>query len=122
MNVKEAFKLGFLSRCADEGLTPDETRARIRDAHAYIKQANPFGDAYDAFKGVVGSGLSTAAGIAKPLAIAGPPLAGAGVGYALAKANEEEVDPEEAKKQELLAEYQRVIDRARNRKYQLLTH
>ena len=32
MQIKEAFKLGFLARCVEEGLTPDQTHALAKSA------------------------------------------------------------------------------------------
>ncbi len=98
MTDREAFKFGFLLRCADEGLSPEQTRERVKLAY----------------------GLGAAAGLAikAPLAIAalGIPaaaLAGAGAGYVGAKLTDPPVDPDEAKKQELIAAYRQQADRAR---------
>jgi hypothetical protein len=120
LTEKEAFKLGFLTHCADQGMNIEETRLAIRQTHAQLKQAgigdfigSAAGGAKNLVKGILSKGLS----LGVPTLLAAPPLIGAGIGLAAAKATEEDMDPEEAKKQELLAEYQRAISLAHSRRH-----
>ena len=102
MNSHEAFKIGFLCRCADEGLTPEQTAVRIKQAATLPKQAGWLKDIF-----------SPAAWTARrlgQLAIAGPPALVVLGGYALSKAKEDTFDVDEAKRDEELTEYQRAID------------
>ena len=100
MTDKEAFKIGFLMKCAEEGLTPSQVESRITDSVAIIKKAET--NAWDVLKTVTGK--------AWPLALAAPWVAGGLGGYALSQAGDEMYSVEEAKKREELAEYYRAID------------
>lgn len=99
MTDKEAFKFGFLLRCAQEGLTPEETRQRIEKTAA-LKRADF--DPLAAMRSVGKGALLTA--------LVAPPAVGALGGYALATAHDDNYDVDEAKKEEELAEYYRAID------------
>lgn len=121
MTPVENFRFGFLLRCAEEGCDMQEVTARVKLAHA-IKEG---GD------GLVGTTLGTATSLAKaigmlPLWLTGAGLATAGLvgpaaGYALAHSQEIDADPEETKKQELIAAYRahaaRLQQRAKQRAY-----
>ncbi len=95
MTEREAFKFGFLLRCADEGLSPPQLQARIKLAEGWLSGATNLG------LGAAGLGLAASAGL------------GAGAGYLTARATEPDVDPEEAKMQELIAAYKQQADQAR---------
>jgi hypothetical protein len=99
MTDREAFKFGFLLRCADEHLSPEQIRERVKLAYGPALGAA-------ATAGKLGLG---ALGLGIPLAA----LGGAGVGYVGAKITDPPVDPDEAKKQELIAAYRQQADRAR---------
>lgn len=103
LTPRQQFKFGFLLRCADEGLDSVETKGRIKLAEGLLeKQAiNPFRAAVDAAKNIGWGGLA--------LAGAG----GLGAGYGLGKLTSDNVDPEEVKKQELIAAYKQQVDRIR---------
>jgi hypothetical protein len=107
MNSHEAFKIGFLCRCADEGLTPEQTAVRIKQAATLPKQAgfNPL-----TWGKPVGSGIDWLWQRAKVPMVAGPPALGVLGGYALSKAKADTFDVDEAKRDEELTEYQRAID------------
>jgi hypothetical protein len=113
MDAREAFKFGFISRCLEAGLTsPGEIRQAIKQASE--KVAFNIDLASMAAGGVTGAGnlAGEAAGWLIPAAIAGPPIVGYLGGNALAAAtNTEELDPAEAKRQELIDEYKRQGDR-----------
>jgi len=127
MTPNQAFKFGFLLRCADENLSEEETQARVKYAmdlltgdgrvlpieHSLVdrvignweKRANP----------ITGT-LGAAAGLLKNLGFAGL-AGGAGLGaiggYTAAKMTDEDVDTEEMKKQELIAAYKQQAERIR---------
>ena len=102
MTPAEAFKVGFLRQCAKDGCSPAQLKSRIKTANAMLKQGNAL---QDLLKRIFGAG--------QVALFAGPPIAGALGGYALARANNDDFDPEEAKKQEELAEYYRATDMLR---------
>ncbi len=112
----ECFRMGFLLRCAEEGCTPEEVAARVafgqeKSAESLIKTAwDPIGKALAAAKTIATFPLHTAAyGI---LGSAGLGVAG---GYGLAKMQNGTLDPEEAKRQELISAYQFQAELARRR-------
>lgn len=105
---KELFRLGFLLRAAEEGLTPEDIRGRVK------KAAGGLGGLaqgllwdmpvnYSAAKLVGGAGL------------------GALGGWALADATSKTIDPEDAKKYELIAAYRQQAERARQNISRLAT-
>lgn len=122
----DSFCVGVLRKCAEHGLTADQTAdvfERMTDAIGNKKTAgvdlstlwnNPL---YNMASGAI----SGAAGYAAPLAIAAPPILGAAAGYGLAKATDfDDVSPDEIKKRELVDEYrrQREIWERKQRNYQ----
>ncbi len=108
LTKQQNFRLGFLLRCAEEGLAPAEIRERVKLAKA--SGWSSLGDAIKAY------GLFPFQLAAGGIATAG--LGGAGIGYGLAKMQDEQVDPEEAKQQELIAAYKMQAERARRRAQQ----
>jgi hypothetical protein len=112
MTPREAFKVAFLYRCADEGLSEEQTRARVKSALARAemeKRALPGEYAVtEAVKGITGW--------APWLGLGGLGLAG-GLGWAggglLADATKNPDAVEEAKADELLAEYARQAERVK---------
>lgn len=117
LTEKQAFKVGFLLRCADEGLTIEETHQRVKQA--IDKYANPL--AALAGAGTVLGGLAkhvlpfgAESGLA--LGIGAPVAAGAGLGYMAAKMRhpgEEVLD--QAKRDEVIGEYERLADEAQRK-------
>jgi hypothetical protein len=93
--AKEAFRLGFLTRCAEEGLTAAALNERLE------KVAGVVGDIGRAAGGLVG------------LPIAGSLLAGGALGYGAAKLTAPKLDEDEMKSQELIHTYKVLADRAR---------
>lgn len=118
---REAFKFGFLLRCADENLSPEETQERIKAAAdhlhwdgqprveaAVVEQTLQAWEKRSDVSGVLNflrssalGGIGAAAGV------------GALGGYGLAKATRSQVDPDEIKQQELVAAYKQQTDRIR---------
>ena len=101
MNTREAFKIGFLEKCAADGLSPDETLVRIQHANFMLKTAeNP-----------LSSAMQLAWRSAWPLLLLGPPAAGLAGGMALARAHDDGYESGEARKREEIGEYQRAVER-----------
>jgi hypothetical protein len=94
MTPKEAFKIGFLEKCAKDGLTPEQTMMRIQHAKFMLKAA---------------SAEKSAA--LWPWLLFGPPAAGMLGGYTLASMQNDPYDSEEATKREEIAEYERALAR-----------
>ena len=123
LTSREAFKFGFLLRCADENLSPEETQARVKAAadqlawdgrpvvaaslveetlQAWEKRSEGyFSDLLNFTRDTGMLGVGVAAGVG-----------GLG-GYGLAKAMAPQTDPDEIKQQELVAAYKQQADRIR---------
>ena len=108
LTAKEQFRLGFLTRCAEEGLTPAEVKQRVKAAWP----TPPWREAGEAAKSLAGLYLK-APFLIGGLGLSAATLGGAGLGYGAAKLSEENTDPDEAKQQELIAAYRRHSERAR---------
>lgn len=91
---KNAFKLGFLTRCAEEGLTGEKLAERLKQA------------------GALTDGLGFMVGIPVGLGLAG----GGAIGYGLAKAHEPELDENDIKAQEIANTYRVFAERAKARR------
>lgn len=136
MTQEQAFKAGFLLRCAEEGLTIDETHARVKQAIAEVKMGrNVLGIEKTAFIPQVagalgslgsnvgrlgGSLISAVPGLLSTGAMIGigaPVAAGAGTGYLAARLTKTENKDalEEAKHDEILGEYERLAEEAKRR-------
>jgi hypothetical protein len=112
MTEKEAYKIGFMLRCAEEGLTPVQTELRVKQASTMTKESQEGigtgfirGAAATASKGLMATLKSLGM-----LTIVAPPIIGATGGYMLANAKNDTFDIDEAKKDEELAEYYRAMD------------
>ncbi len=105
-DAKQAFKYGFLMKCAEEGLSIDEIQAKIDSAIADMEKKALIGDA-------IGKGLD----IGGTLLLGGPALLGGLTGYSLAKSRNNAVpDVNKLKREELKAEYLRLADQAQRRR------
>jgi len=119
MDDRQAFKFGFMLKCIDNGLTtPGEMLTAVKQAEAAldapVKQAegpmSMLGSAWNGATGLANTALSW--GI--PLALAAPPLLGAGIGHLAAKAQDiSDQDVDEAKNNELIEAYGREAARSR---------
>jgi len=117
LTENEAFRLGFLARCAEEKLTGAELSTRIKRADGGLSAADwllPVG------AGAAGLYLASNAPVAGPTL--GPILGllpaaglagGAGLGYMTAKMTEPDIEPEDIKAQELADTYRVYAHRAR---------
>jgi len=109
---KEAFKLGFLQRCAEEQLTGADLELRIKAAEAFVKSAAlqlpTMADSWQALGNIAYTPLM--------LATVGGGLAG----HVAGKMTEPDVDEEDLKARELAAAYKAYAARAKtNRKLRL---
>ena len=103
--AKEAFTLGFLTRCAEEGLTGDSLTARLSQAeHFNEKAAGVVADVANAGLGVAG------------LPIAASLLGGGALGWGAAKMTAPKLDEDEMKNQELINTYKVMAARAKAQK------
>jgi len=119
VTAREAFRLGFLSRCAEEGLTAEALETRIKSAAEKKSWVLPTAAVVGA--GLAGSnfirgglqdvvsGVGTLAGLIP----AGGLLAGAGLGYGAAKATEPNITDDDIKAQELADTYRIYAARAK---------
>lgn len=107
MTSKEAFKIGYLSRCVEDGLSNDEILGSVKTAS----------DKLAGLTDAVGKLITTVGGIGVPLALAVPPGLGILGGYGLAKATDvDERDVKDLQRQEVLDTYRRESERARRQK------
>ena len=107
LTPNQMFKVGFLLRCADEGLSEEATAERVQAAQQFVGHIEKQGQL-----GGVGKGMSLAKSLVLWSLIGGGLAGGAG-GYAAGVLTDEPADPEEVKKQELIAAYQQHADQAR---------
>jgi hypothetical protein len=123
ITAQEAFKLGFLARCAEEKLAGAELEARLEKIAEFNKQAavsdlvnlSPINLGLGSLLPAAQTSLSALAQL-----YAVPPAAaimgGAGLGYGAAKMVEPRVDEDEMKAQELATTYKLYAEKAKNRK------
>lgn len=110
LTARQAFKVGFLRKCAELGMSDEETEATIKSAILGL----------DAVINAVGTAGSKALQIGTPLALAAPPLAGAALGYGLSRATDvDDTDVAELRQRELVDEYRRLTARLRQRREML---
>lgn len=132
LTAGQAFKAEFLYKCAQAGLSMDETHAKVKEAIALLESRGPMAkEAWAPWEWLQKTipGLSiindTAAGVGKGLgeklpgllagaAIGAPILAGGLAGYGAAKAKGmNDIDPEEVKTNEKIEAYRRAIRQTR---------
>lgn len=104
MTPREIFKFGFLLRCADAGMTIEQT-------HELAKQLLQEKRAFDYLNPL--KELATYPITTIGTALAGSGILGAAGGYTAAKMTDDDADPEEAKAQELVAAYKQYAEQAR---------
>jgi hypothetical protein len=112
MTPKEGFRFGFLYRCAEEGLTVKQAFDRARCA--LEKQAGLWNEAKSGV-GAAWGGLKTLGGLGLLAGVGVPAVVGTGIGLGLAKAREQDIDPDEIRRQELISAYRFHADQARRR-------
>lgn len=109
MDPREAFKVGFLARCVEEGLSLEEAGDRVKQASEKLAGITDLlGKVVDLGKPVVGAGMNW--GI--PAMLAGPPILGGIAGFTAGKATDiDDLDVDEVKKRELIDELNRQTER-----------
>lgn len=115
MTDEQAFKVGFLARCAHDRLGPVQTQASVRAAHRLLEKYALLDKVWDLGKGLVGHGLDAGKSIAEhtlgygvPLALAAPPVLGGLAGYGLARATDiDDTDVDDVRDREVSDEYRR---------------
>lgn len=111
LNEREAFKVGFLARCAEAGMGRDEILAAVKEAGD--KVAGLLGGAGSAASSLAGSTLS----LAVPAALLAPPLLGGAAGAGLARATDiDDTDVAEIKDHEIIDAYKAEAERQRRQK------
>ncbi len=97
-NSRLLFKLGFLLRCADEGLTPEQTEERIRAAGS-LKYASWLSIPAAIIMGLLGVSAAT----------------GAGIGASVHAARDPEIDLSEVQRRELIKAYQEQAEQLKRK-------
>jgi hypothetical protein len=136
LTKEQKFKVAFLQKCAEDGLTIQETHQRVKQAAVHLKailahveqlpehEKRAFLGAalqggWNALKGVGGWGLGRIPGLLTTLGavgIAAPIIGGAGLGYAAAKGTAPDKSVvEDAKQDEIVGEYERLAEEAKRR-------
>ncbi len=117
LTPQEAFKVGFLAKCAEDGLTPDQMLARVKQAHDLFEKRAFIGDMLGSAAGAAGGLAKGLAGYGVPLALAAPPILGALGGYGLAKATDvDDTDVDAIKNRELVEEMRRQAEKLRRQR------
>ena len=111
----ESFKVGFLNRCVEDGLSTEEALSRVKEASDCLdsleKQAGWFTD-------LVSGGTDVAKYLGSKALVAGlvaPPVLGGLAGYSHSKLTDvDDDDVDDIKKQELIDEYRRQSEKLRH--------
>lgn len=119
----QAFKVGFLLRCAEEGLSNDETHRRVKlafEKRAILPQLAAGAAGLAGGVASAGGKLISLGGKVMPLAaglaLLAPILGGGAIGYLSAKSTEGGPDlVERAKHEEIIGEYERLADEAKRK-------
>jgi hypothetical protein len=114
LSARENFKFAFLSRCIESGITtPAEIHQVVKQALDELAAPTEKAAFTDATINALGNiGGWTAAGL-----LAAPPILGAGIGYAAARAGDvDDADIAEVKRQEVIDELRRQSKRIRSRR------
>jgi len=111
LTAREAFKVGFISRCVEKGIPIEEIPGVVKQA---MEKVAGVGDLIRGVTDIAKPVVSTAMGYGVPLALAAPPVLGGLAGYTAAQVSDiDDTDVEEIKKKE-------IIDELRKRRSQLL--
>ena len=123
LTPQDNFRLGFLLRCAEEGCSPAEIESRVKlafvvrdlEKKAFVGDVLRAGERLLKATGRLGAAYAMLPFRTAAIGIGGAGLLGTGLGYGAAKLQQKDIDPEEAKRQELIAAYKMQADRARRR-------
>jgi hypothetical protein len=124
INEKDAFKLGFLARCAEEQLTGPALDARLEKVAELNKQAagwTEYSPAKWSLPGMdmLGAGGKALLGYAQALYAVPPALSilgGSAAGYGAAKMMEPQISDDEIRAQELADTYKLYAEKAKARR------
>lgn len=109
LTPRDAFKVGFLRRCIEDGLSIEQAHERVKVA---LDKLALFGELAKGVTEAGGKLLDTGINWGVPLALAGPPVLGGVAGYGLSKATDiDDVSVDEIKKREIIDELKRQTDR-----------
>ena len=112
VSIREAFKLGFLQRCSEEKLSPDQIELRIKQAKE--EMAEMLGTPGDTIMKQLKQHPWLAAGSVLGAGVALPVLGGIGLGHLTRKLQGDFLDPEDVRKQELINEMQTLAQRSQH--------
>lgn len=107
LTPREAFKVGFMLRCANEGLDPENTQQRIKEVSTHLEKQALFEGL-----GQIGSKLTN---VGLGLGIGVPVGLGALGGYMLHRAREADVDAEDVRTREMINELKHWTRRAKEK-------
>jgi hypothetical protein len=108
LSPQDQFKVVFLEKCAEQGLSALEILQRVKTAQDRVKQAGPFAEVIEA----IGGGLKGLSNYAIPAAFAAPPIIGGLLGHGYAKMQEPTEDTIESIQQgEIADEYKKQTQR-----------
>ena len=111
LTPREAFKVGFLSRCVEEGLDLGQIQARVKEATDKLAFDPSFG-LYGTLKDLATPVVKTIADYGVPAMLAAPPIVGGLAGYAASKMSDvSDLDIKDIKRHELIDELQRQTQR-----------
>lgn len=114
MNDRQIFKAAFISECINQGIT--SPAAIEKHAAELILKAKGL-EKQSTISDLVGGAVQKVFDYGMPVAIATPPIIGGLIGATAGKLNDmDEVDVEQAKKEELIEELRRQTDRIAQRR------
>lgn len=108
VSPREAFKLGFLHRCAEEGLSPEQVEHRVKTAAVPEILQSMFANAPAFAK--EHPNISAGAAIGGMIGL--PVLAGWGAGHLARKLQGDTLDADDVKKQEIINEMNTLAERS----------
>lgn len=122
LSSRDAFKVGFLHRCVEAGLGPDQIERVVKQAEDKMAAAPGWwspvisggsrllGGATRLGQAGLGAASNLASEWALPAALIAPPALGALAGWGLARGSDiDDIDIDEIKDNELLGEYRRQL-------------
>lgn len=117
LSAHEAFKVGFLARCVEDGLLPEQIEASAKVAADLMEKQAVIGPILSGAAEIGKGALGTVANYGLPTAIVAPPLLGGLLGYGLAKATDiDDRDVEDVKNREVIDEYNRQTEKLQRQK------
>jgi hypothetical protein len=121
LTARQAFKVAFLQRCAERGLSMEETHQLVKTAIVSLEKQSfdPLDFAINTGKSIAGMGVDTVGALgsaAVPLALLGPPAVGGLAAYTAAQLSDvDDDDITDIKLREKVDAYRRAAETARAR-------